>query len=141
MTRITTILTGLLLALGTHQALAAMYKWTDEAGNVHYTQRPPNDRPTQVIKAPPPPPANRGYTPPKLGAAKKDERPGESPEQAAEREALLKKNCDAARNNLEVYTAHRRIQEGEGAEVIVLDDDERNRRIQQAQENIKKYCK
>lgn len=142
MIRITTVLAGFVLAMTAHQSLAAMYKWTDEKGNVHYTQHPPTDRPTQVIKPPPPAPSNRGYTPPSLGDGdKKEESVSENPEQAEMREQITKQNCEAARKNVEVLTAHRRIRESKDGEVIVLDDDERQRRLEEARENIKKFCK
>jgi len=45
------------IALVTTQALAGMYRWTDDQGNVVYSQTPPPDnRPVKPI-APPPPPA------------------------------------------------------------------------------------
>jgi hypothetical protein len=136
------MLSGLMLALAAQQSLAAMYKWTDEEGNVHYTQHPPTNHPTEVIKPPPPAPSNRGYTPPSLSdGEKKEDAAAEDPEQAKMREEIARKNCEAARKNVEVLTAHRRIRESEGGEVIVLDDKERQRRVEEARKDIKENCK
>jgi hypothetical protein len=143
MNRVSLLTAGLVLAAATHPALAGVYKWTDGAGNVHYTQSPPPDRQAERMKPPPPPPANSGYTPPKLGDAKQKQKPAadDPVELAKKREEMIKKNCEAAKNNLQVYTAHRRVQEGEGGKVIVLDDKERQKRIEASKKKIEKYCK
>ena len=51
------VLTLLLITAGLAQA--AMYKWVDENGNVHYGQRPPAGRPYERMR-----PAPRPSTPP-----------------------------------------------------------------------------
>lgn len=73
-------------------AVAEMYRWTDDSGNVVYSESPPANREFTVIKAPPPP-ASRS--------------PEELAAEEAERESVLaqdpavrRERCDNARSNL-----------------------------------------
>jgi len=50
-------LAGLLLAAAPALALAQVYRWVDDRGQVHYSQVPPPGRAAQPIGAPPPPQA------------------------------------------------------------------------------------
>ena len=46
-----------LLATFTVAGLADVYKWTDEKGQVHYTQYKPLKYKSELVDAPPPPPS------------------------------------------------------------------------------------
>ncbi len=46
---------SIFLFLASTVSFAEMYKWTDEKGQVHYTQTPPQGIQSQELKAPPPP--------------------------------------------------------------------------------------
>ncbi|WP_456407788.1 DUF4124 domain-containing protein [Thiolapillus sp.] len=100
---------SLVLALTTAQAFAKMYRWTDDQGNVVYSQTPPpDDRPVKAI-APPPPPAENTE-----GAKKEVERIQEQLDnleeernkkkkerQKAEQESKIKaERCKTAKANL-----------------------------------------
>lgn len=122
---------------------AAMYKWTDPQGNVHYTQEPPPEGNAKEM-APPPrvsaPPASKGIF--SNDADEADETKsaeGEKP-LTPEQQEIYKRNCEAARGNLETYKTARRIQEADGG-VVVMDDEIRAKKMQQAEEQIKKFCR
>lgn len=130
-----------LLMFSSSGLAATMYKWTDSEGNVHYSQTPPAGGKAQKIT---PPPAPSSTLPPEQAAPAPTAAP--TPDKAAvavedkKREAeVARLNCEAARKNLEVYTSTRRLLTKEG-EAIILDDDMRAAKIQEAQDNIKKYC-
>jgi len=120
---------------------AAMYKWTDAQGNVHYTQEPPPEGNVKEM-APPPrvsaPSTTKGSsTNDEMDETKSAE--GEKP-LTPEQQEIYKRNCEAARGNLETYKTARRIQNADGG-VVVMDDEIRAKKMQQAEEQIKKFCR
>ena len=50
-----TVCTYLTLLFISVTATAEIYKWTDEKGQVHYSERAPADQKTEIIPPPPPP--------------------------------------------------------------------------------------
>ncbi len=137
----------LTLCLAAAPLFAVTYKWTDENGTVVYSQnRPPAGTPYETIETPrsrPAAPAPAKPRPSFLEQVEKDKRARakEATVRETEQAALemRRKNCEAARNNLQVYTAHRRIKQEDGS-VIRLDDNERLRKIEEARQAIKEFC-
>lgn len=99
-------LTLLLTTAGLAQA--AMYKWVDEDGNVHYGQRPPAGRPYERMR-----PAPRPSTPPEQADTRLEqlrrqiEEAGRAREEADRKAAAQqaeaarrRQNCAIARRNL-----------------------------------------
>lgn len=115
---------------------AAMYKWTDADGNVTYSQTPPPDGAYENIRVPrgpaAAPPSTQPDTQAPTGGAGIDAISAESAE-------IRQRNCEGARSNLQTYQVHRRIRNAEG-EVIVLDDAERQARIDEAKRHILEFC-
>ena len=132
---------------------ADIYKWTDGSGEVHYTQTPPPAGISAQTIAGAPPPAESEETirdeqlllQQQLDA--NEESRAEQEEQqaiAAQRQELAKinkENCITAQANLA------RLQQGgikryltpEG-EVIRLSEEDRQRRISEAHQQIDQYC-
>lgn len=119
------------------QMFAAMYKWTDEQGNVHYTQTPPPDREVQKILAPRP-----VDTPPEANQPAADKpAAGATPRPPSEEDIRIKKqNCETARSNLDIYQNAPRIRNEDGS-ITGWTEKERAEKIKESQEQIKKYCK
>ncbi len=124
-------------------ASAAMYKWTDTEGHVHYTQTPPDEGEAAEIPPPPrvdPPAAtnNPFGTPPGDEAGAGMEKEAElTPEQVV----AYQRNCEAAKANLELYKTSDRIKQAEDGKIVAMDEEQRGKKMQQAEEQIKKYCK
>jgi uncharacterized membrane protein YccC len=132
---------------------AQIYKWTDDSGEVHYTQTPPPGGISSEEIQGAPPPAESEETihreqqelQERLDAMNK--RLAEQEEKEAierEREELAEineKNCITAKNNLAKLHQGgiKRYLTPEG-EVIRLTEEERQRRISETQEQIDKYC-
>lgn len=122
-------------------ASAAMYKWKDKAGNIHYTQEPPPEGDAAEIAPPPrvsaPPVANEAT------AAEAGDKKGEQAKNVEppnpEKQAVYMRNCEAAKKNLEIAKTSERIKQANG-EIIVMDPEKRQTKINQAEEQIKKYC-
>lgn len=130
-------------------AIGASYKWTDDEGNTVYSQQPPPDRDYQRLDIRTGTPSPSGQDEPAsssssaaesiLEEAKKSEKQKEIEAQQAKAEEIRKQNCEAAKQNLEVYTVYRRIRDAEG-NVKVLGDEERQEKIQQAKDQIAEFC-
>lgn len=132
---------------------AEIYKWTDSSGEVHYTQTPPpGGISSQVIQGAPPPAESDETI--RQEQQKLQERLDAMEERRAQREEeeaiekqrqelskINEKNCITAKNNLA------KLQQGgikryltpEG-EVIRLTDEDRQRRITEAQKQVEQYC-
>lgn len=122
-------------------ATAAMYKWTDKQGNTHYTETPPPEGNTTEIAPPPrvaPPAANKGNGKDTSGEVENG-KTAEAP-LTPEQQEIYSRNCEAARGNMETYKTARRVQQSDG-EIVVMDDEIRAKKLQQAEEQIKKFCK
>jgi len=125
----------------------AAYKWTDADGNVHYTQSPPLDGKAEEIA--PPPGVNTRRAERKLKeleattgayAEARTQRKEEAAKIVAEAKQR-KSNCEFARNNLAQLQSHYRyFTTSEQGERIRAAEDERQQRMQKAQDNIKEFC-
>jgi len=131
------ILLSALFLMGTAQA-AALYKWTDEQGNVHYSQSPPQNQKAdrmQVKDTPAPQPDEQN------GQADNGEQgiPDSAGQDPAEVESR-KRNCEIARSNLEIYRTSSRVKQSDGT-VIVVSDEMRKAKMEEAQKLIDVFCK
>ncbi len=127
---------------------AQIYKWTDETGKIHYTDQPPpphvNTKEQQL----------NINTTPSAGSqsnALSDEREEfeKRRKQRQENEAkdqaqaeINKKKCTEAQTQLRMYADSPRLTIPDGAGGIVyVDDDLRQRRIDDANKAIATYCR
>lgn len=149
----------ILLMLASTTAFAALSKWVDADGKVHYSdQQPPANVKAKTLRITPGAAAPMSAS----GAASAPV----APKTIAEREAELKKtqlakkqaadkaaqeqaridaekaNCDAAQLNLRALQEGMRMVEIDAkGERSYLDDAQRRQRIEKAQQDIKAYCK
>jgi hypothetical protein len=142
-----------LLAFAAFSAVAEsqnMYKWTDDQGEVHYSQFPPPGHKAEKMKAPPPAPGpstNAGgndLQEPGDATKKQDEKQAQE-ENDAKRKAALeemrKKNCEIARQNLVNLQRGGNVRyKGPNGEVIRLTEEDRQKRIEDANTHIKENC-
>jgi hypothetical protein len=141
------VLVGWLAVVGLAQA--AMYKWVDDQGVTQYTQYPPPDRKTEVMVPPPPPAEDPEGAQKKLEATlqKLDEErkakatAAEESQKTADEAKQRQKVCQAARENLEkLTTGGRRRVIGPDGVATYLPEEERQQKITEAKEAIKKFC-
>jgi len=132
---------------------AEIYKWADNSGEIHYTQTPPpTGIASQVIEGAPPPaesPETISQEQQKLQQQldameeRRAERKNKEALEAQRRKLddISEKNCITAKNNLAKLHQGgiKRYLTPEG-EVIRLTDEERQRRITEAQSQVDKYC-
>lgn len=128
---------------------ADVYKWTDEDGQVHYTQQPPTGREAQEIKAPPPPTID-----PRDAQKQIDDLIKQQEKQDRERtfEKALKKQkvqqqeneekrCETAKSNLQKYqnNPNKLVRMPDGT-VNRITEEERQQRISSLKEQVNVYC-
>ena len=128
-------------------------KWVDERGEVHYSDHPPNNR-THVEQLhfpdqPSAPPADNPYERKSTAEMEADfQRAKAARDKDAQKEAQVRAaaaakqaNCIAARNNLKVMEQSRRLYELDGnGERVYLDDNQRQRQLDAAQQAVSQYC-
>lgn len=138
---------------------AAAYRWVDDNGNVQFTQEPPPKgriaEKIKTLKDPRPQPA-KSSTENKPKEAEGDKKAENKKDARAQAEAEKrekaklkkeqakwnKKNCAKARANYKELTEHPRIRyiDKKGA-VTRLSEKERQDKIKEAREQIKRLCK
>jgi len=132
------IAAGLSMLLAT-TVQAAMYKWTDEKGNVHYSQQRPSGVEYEKIKKQkaPPPGSAPSYSTPSF--SQEDSADKKVAAEVAKNKEIRQKNCEAAKNNLKVYSVHRRVK-GQDGLIRVVPQPEREKKMAEAKEQIKEFC-
>ena len=133
-------------------AAAQAYKWVDKDGKVRYGDTPPPGVKATPLKTPsgpkpPPPPASSADASKKGADGKKDEKPL-TPEQAFQKrqkeraDADAKRdNCASARSQLNTIQSGQRMTTTNAAgERSFMDDEQRERALQQAQKAVADWC-
>lgn len=125
-----------------------IYKWTDDAGQTHYSQLPPpNQEAEKVRKATKPriDPGSNNQLQERLEAMEKRQQERREAKDEAERQAnvrkIVKANCDNARKNLALLQrgANNAYRTPDG-EVKRLTAEDRQARIDEANRQIEEYC-
>lgn len=119
-------------------ASAGLYKWVDNEGNVHYSQKRPANKQFKNIKAPPPAPTD---SKPLYQSSKPATKAsgGTAADETAKNQKIRADNCAKAKKNLNNFQIHRRIRDKDG-NVTVLDDKVRANNIENAKQAISNYC-
>jgi hypothetical protein len=128
-------------------SVAGMYKWTDESGNVHYSQGKPLNYEYTKVGAPPPPPSdsrnvNEDFIR-QIEEKAAERKGGGAPDlQTAEQKEAASANCVTARKNLETFNNNARIRYmNDQGRSVLMTDEERAERLEQTQKSIDFYCK
>jgi hypothetical protein len=136
-------------------AFAAITKWVDSDGRIHYSDQPPPPNTQQkTLRSDDNAQASRnasGVAAPKTIAEQEAElkkaqlAKKEAADKAAQKQAVTdaqQANCTSARHNLATLQSGVRVAEvNEKGEPIYLDDNEREQRIAKAQNDVSTYCK
>ena len=141
------IATGLSLlistaVLSTTAQAAGMYKWTDEQGNVHYSQQRPQGKQYEKMKVDKAPRSSGTTTTPSYSSqpsATDDLGSRAVTDEVAKNLDIRKKNCEAAKNNLKTFQVYRRVK-GEDGKIRVVSPEERKKGMETAKEQIREFC-
>jgi hypothetical protein len=142
-----------LLMLASASAFAGLNKWVDADGKVHYSdQPPPPNVKAQTLRTAKPEAAAPASAPaaPKTVAEREAElrraqqEKLEAGEKTAQEQARLeeqKANCETARRNLRSLQQGLRMMEvNEQGERVFVEDEQRQQRIEKAQQYINDHC-
>ena len=143
-------LLGSALSLCALSTAADTYRWTDDNGQIIYSQAPPEGgRPYTRIGAPPPPADAEGDKA-RLNALRQSQADSredrelsrEEQQRTARQQSKIDQNCAAARKNLDTLENdyNRRIRLPDGT-TQRLTPEERQSRIDQAKQFIKENCR
>lgn len=128
---------------------AAMYKWTDEQGNTHYGEQPPNRENAQNITPPPPRASTEGSSLKRIQSLREGilTQAADSKKNKAElKEKALKeekksKYCDQLRKRLSDFQSFPRIrQKGEDGEYRFIDSTKKQKQEKEMQQRLAKDC-
>ena len=126
-----------------------IYKWTDDQGEVQYTQFPPSGRPAEILHGVRPPdesPESDGNDLQKQLEAveqqNKEQLQGAKDEkQWAQIQKIRRDNCKTARQNLVNLNRGGNVRYmGADGKVMRLTEEERQKRIDEANQQIKENC-
>lgn len=127
---------------------SAVYRWTDNDGNTHYGERPPNRNEATHIQVPRSP-KNNAEPAKKLKSLRQEilqqtqdskKIKSEKKKEEAERKRLLEE-CKALRETLVQYTNNPRISEkGEDGEYTILSQEQRQNQIRKINNKINDLC-
>jgi len=127
-----------------------IYKWNDDAGETHYTQVPPPNRKYEVMRraaapADDPEKIRSGLQEQVDAMDKQNEEKAEGAkdaEQWARIQKIRRKNCATAKQNLaNLHQGGQKAFMTPDGEVVRLTDEERQRRIDETNKQIKENCK
>ena len=146
------------LLVASHSAIAALNKWVDDNGEVHYSDTPPPSNVTakKIHSAATgddtaAEPGTSGAAPAKTMAEKQadQKRAEQAAKDAADKAArekaqaeTMKSNCANAQDNLRSLQSGLRLMEvAPNGEQSFVSDEERQKRIEKARQDISTYCK
>ena len=125
-------------------AKSGYYRWLDDAGQPHFTQRPPLDRPSQFVET------KRGYSDDEANPASQPTVPPKRADSAPAQkdpkqlEILPDKDperCVQAKNALQSFSRGQRVRvTDDQGETRILNQDELKSQKEKAQELIGIYC-
>jgi hypothetical protein len=143
---------AILLLLTSMNTYAALNKWVDAEGKVHYSDTAPPEVKAKTLRNfdSSSPAAASAEAPQKTLAEREAEwkKSQKSKEEAAKKEeqekevaSVKKKNCESARGNLAIYeNSPKIVNYNEKGEPIYLSDEARKSNTEDARNSVSKYC-
>ncbi len=124
----------------TASAMAApskVYKWTDSKGQTHYSQHPPYNTDTEVVK-----PQTGHSDPVDYSAANaKPEKEKSEANSAVAATAIDNERCENARKNVETLKTYARIRvKGDDGQFRYITPDEHAQKLAEANKAIEESC-
>ncbi len=130
-----------------NSATAAVYKWVDDKGNVHYSEQRPLDNSAEKLRIDKaPPPSSSSYKKPSLKTKEDDKNKSDETKTADnDNNGMSAKEkqdqCDQARKDLALMesTGRLRVKDKDG-NVSYMSEEDKAARIKRNQDRIKQYC-
>ena len=132
-----------LLMFSTAQSATKYYKWTDDAGVVHYGETPPDPSKAQLINVHTGPVRDQETSPAEHAKAAAEEKAASqaAPDLKKENDKIVQENCKIYKQNLSALNNSARIREKDAkGEYHYLSEEEKAGRIKDAETYIKENC-
>ena len=126
-----------------------VYKWTDDSGRVHFSDRPLHDADSEEVRVTPSRPAvdDEGEDAEESEEAGEDAAPkaadkgAKQAELERQRKQIREQNCKIARQTLEHNESIERMYRVDaGGERVYLSDEEREMVLTRSREDVEKWC-
>jgi len=138
-------LSAIILLIFSSQISAAIYKWTNEKGQVHYGSMPPQGVAAQKMGV------STKFTPPPVAKKKalvdKTSKPAEGKDPDKENKDPYTKEqhttlCNNAKNDIATLSkgGRIRVKQKDGSSVV-MDEETKAKRMKNMQDMMKKHCK
>ena len=141
------LLFGLMLVMLCSAGFAdAIYRWVDDRGKTHYSQSKPLNYEFIVIEAPPPPPGNspdlnKPFSEQINARIKARTEASRRKEKKISESGKDNNECEVARNNMSKLQAAIRVSyRNEAGDIVYLDDDTRNTKLEETRKYIEYFC-
>ncbi len=125
-----------ILMIFTGSAYAGLYKWVDNEGNVHYSQKRPLGKQYKRLKAPAAAPED---SKPLYSSSSKKSEDNVVSAEIDKNTKLRQTNCTRAKKHLNTYQVYSRIRGKDGV-VRGIGAEERNREVTKAKQLISDFC-
>lgn len=143
------LITAITLCILASPSFSAMYKWTDEQGNTHYGEQPPNYQKAQNIAPPPPAASSSKGSSERMKALRtgilKQTEDGEKAkieaQQKASEDKEMKAYCAQLRKRIKDLQSSTRVsQQDQDGNVNYLDTTQIQKQIKETQQRLAKDC-
>jgi hypothetical protein len=131
-------------------ASETVYKWTDESGRVHFSDRPLRDADSEEVRVMSSQPATddesseseeSAESEDEAAAPKASDKGAKQAEQEKQRKQLQEQNCKIARQTLEHNESIERMYRVDAnGERVFLADEEREMVLNRSREDVEKWC-
>tara|TARA_B100001063_G_C16628272_1_gene484401 strand:+ start:331 stop:801 length:471 start_codon:yes stop_codon:yes gene_type:complete len=131
------------ISLFTH---ADVYKWTDEKGNIHYSDMKPNNANSEKLNIQTKPSASQQSSPQASAAElsqRKEQKLKEKSEQlkTSTKQREMDAKCETIKNNLKTMEANSRVKVNENGEIRFLTQEEIASKKEKYIQQIEAHCK
>ena len=135
--RISISLLILVVATFSTQTFSRSFRWVDENGVTVYSQIPPESG--DAVEISPPPPPSQPETPASQQEGSAED--GGEDDVAAQNADIRKRNCEAAKHNLNIYEnlGNRKLRGADGT-ARSLSNEEKAQRIEATKKQIQAFC-
>jgi len=145
-------ITALLIAfLATNVSMAGLYKWTDDKGQVHYSDKVPGDTKAKSESLNPNTALPSGVEKEKSKLDKQveemnkrraeEKKKEEEANKKAAAEKVRKEQCMTLRKNMQTFLTKNRVSKTVNGEKVVIPYEERVKKMEETQKKLDEVCK